>query len=313
LIARNSARRWLPGGIGLLLLALAQGAAAFKPGEAAGLLQKADSIKTSDPAGFATLLNSLEAQANDLSAAQQEVVHYLKGWKAAYDGEYATAISRLQATIKETHDVTLKFRANASIVNILILGSHYEQAFTQLSELLVLLPRVTDEAAREQGLVVAAQLYNEVGQYDLGMSFAQKLIDENWHGRGVCKGQDLRIRALMKSGRLRAVGPDIMAAIDECSKLNEMGYANFIRTYAATVYMSQNRFEDAIRLLRDHYDEARDTRYRRLISAYESLLAMAYKQEGKAPEARRFATSAVSNSVPNEFTEPLVMAYQLLY
>jgi hypothetical protein len=46
----------------------AQPAAAFQPTEAAAILQRADRIKTSDPAAFATLLDSLEAQSNDLSA-----------------------------------------------------------------------------------------------------------------------------------------------------------------------------------------------------------------------------------------------------
>ena len=55
--------RWFPGGVGLVLLAFAQVTpAAFEPGEAAGLIQKADRIKTADPEGFSTLLNSLLAE-----------------------------------------------------------------------------------------------------------------------------------------------------------------------------------------------------------------------------------------------------------
>src|SRR6201999_3291801 len=95
----------------------------------------------------------------------------------------------------ETHDVTLQFRAKASIINALVVSSHFEEAFAELTQLLVLLPKVTDPAAREQGLIVAAQLYNEVGQYDLAIAYSQKLMDENWLNRGVCRGSDLRLRA----------------------------------------------------------------------------------------------------------------------
>ena len=303
----------MPGGIGFLLLAFAQATPALQPGEAAGLLQKADRIKTAEPAEFTSLLDSLAAQLSELTPAQQEMVRYLQGWKSVYDGQYDVAISRLQATIRETHDVTLKFRAKASIINVLVVSSHYEEAFAELTQLLVLLPKVTDPAAREQGLIVTAQLYNEVGQYDLAISYSQKLMDENWLGRGVCKGYDQKLKAEVLSGKQRSVGPDFTAALDACTKLNELSYANYIRTYAAMVYVAHNQVDDAIRLLTEHYAEALQSHFPRLISRYESLLATAYQKKGNLPAARQFAIHTIENAVPNEISQPLVVAYHLLY
>jgi len=307
------ARRWLPGGIGFLLLAFAQATPALQPGEAAGLLQKADRIKTAEPAEFTSLLDSLAAQLSELTPAQQEMVRYLQAWKSVYDGQYDVAISRLQATIRETHDVTLKFRAKASIINALGVSAHYEEAFGELSQLLVLLPKVTDPAAREQGLSVAAQLYNEVGQYDLAIAYSQMLMDENWLGRGICKGYDQKLKAEVMSGKLRSVGPDFAAALDACTKLNELSYANYIRTYAATVYVAHNQVDDAIRLLTEHYAETLQSHFPRLISRYESLLAAAYQKKGNLPAAHQFAIHTIENAVPNEISQPLVVAYHLLY
>jgi diguanylate cyclase (GGDEF)-like protein len=286
---------------------------AFQPGEAAALLQKADRTKTSDPAGFTALLDSLQAQSQDLSAPQQEFLRYLRGWKSAYDGENETALERLRATVSETHDVTLKFRANASIINVLLVGSHYEEAFTHLTQLLVLLPKVTNPAAREQGLVVAAQLYNEVGQYDLGITYSQKVLDENWLGRGVCKGSDQKLKAEVQSGKIHSVGPEFAAAIEACNKLNEFAYASYIRTYAAVVYIQNNQLDEAIRLLTEHYPEVLQARYRHLISRFESLLAEAYQRKGNFTAARQFATRTIASAVPNEVTEPLVVANRVLY
>jgi len=295
------------------MVMFAQPAAAFQPAEAAAMLQKADLIKTSDPAGFAGLLDSLQAQSKDLSATQQEFLRYMLGYKAAYDAQYETALARFRATIRETHDVTLKFRANASIINVLLVASHYEEAFTQLTQLLVLLPKVTDLAAREQGLVVASQLYNDVGQYDLGIAYSQKVIDQNWLGRGLCKGSDQKLKGEVQGGRIRSVGAEFATAIEACNKLNELAYANFMRTYAATVYIANNQLDEAIRLLTEHYPEAVQTRYRHLISRFESLLAEAYQKKGNFPEARLFAERTIATAVPDEVTEPLVVAYRLLY
>lgn len=72
-----------------LLLAFAQATLAFQPDEAAGLLQKADRIKTAELAEFTALLDSLAAQSKDLTASQQEMLRYLQAWKIVYDGQYS--------------------------------------------------------------------------------------------------------------------------------------------------------------------------------------------------------------------------------
>jgi diguanylate cyclase (GGDEF)-like protein len=303
----------LLGGLGAALLLITQATTAFQPDEAATLLVKADRLKTADPAAFATLLDSLAAQMKDLSPAQQELVRYLQGWKSSWDGQYDDALSRFRATIRDTHDATLKFRANVGIINVLLLGSHYEEALTQLTQLLASLPQVADPSAREQGLVVAAQLYNGVGQYDLGITYAQKLIDENLLGRGLCKGMDQKLEAEVASGKRRVVGPDFSTGIDACARLNELAYANYIRTYAARVYITNNQIDDALRLLTEHYAEAVRTGYRKLISSYESLLAEVYQKKGNFAAARQFALAAIASAVPNEVTQPLVTAYRILY
>jgi diguanylate cyclase (GGDEF)-like protein len=65
--------------------------------------------------------------------------------------------------------------------------------------------------------------------------------------------------------------------------------------------------------LSDHYDEARNTHYPRLISAFEALLAEAYRGKGATVLARRYALSAIDSAAKNAYTEPLIIAYRVLY
>src|SRR5262249_43604981 len=90
-------------------------------------------------------------------------------------------------------------------------------------------------------------------------------------------------------------------------------YASVIRTYAVHILIDQGRFDEAIKLVRDHYDDVKQTRYPRLISEYDALLAQAYRQTGDAALVRQFATSAIEGGVKNQYTEPLAMAYRLMY
>ena len=311
--ARGRAGPWLAALAAALLLGLTHPAVALQAGEADRLLQQADSIKTSDPAGFSALLDTLQQQQSELSELQRAGLHFLQGWKGAFDGHYGAALSQLQATLQETSNTDLTFRIHAAIVNVLVLQSRYEEALTHLPQVLALLPEVKDPAAREHGLFVLGHLYDQVGQYDRGIRYADQLIQENWHGRGICKGSDLKLRAMLRSGQLVSVGPEVNAAIDACVQLNEFTNANNIRTYAAAVFLTQHLPDEAILLLGEHYSEVSHTGFRRLIAAYDSLLAQAYRDKGQIAQAREYALRTIASATPTEASEALVDAYRLLY
>jgi diguanylate cyclase (GGDEF)-like protein len=281
--------------------------------EAGALLKKADSIKTSDPTAFGIDLQALDTSAGTLSPDQLQYLRYLKGWRSAYEGDYQTAITTLESLIDESRDSTLRFRAGATVVNVLSIAAQYEQAFSRLSELMELLPQVEDQDAREQGLTVAAFLYNQVDQNDLGLRYAEQLIEHNRSASVVCTGQQLRMEALYRSRRLEPGDSTLAQAIDSCTRIGEFGYANVIRTYVARLYLGDGRGDDAIRLLKQHYEEVQKTRYPRLISEFDALLADAYLRMGDLAAAKQSGERAVAQSVKNEFTEPLASAYRVLY
>jgi diguanylate cyclase (GGDEF)-like protein len=51
----------------------------------------------------------------------------------------------------------------------------------------------------------------------------------------------------------------------------------------------------------------------RLTSEFDALLATAYRETGAADAARRYALQAIENGVRNQYTDPLVTAYRLMY
>ena len=277
------------------------------------LLRRADAIKTSSHAEFASLLKSLEERSEDLQPNQRDYLRYLTGWRYAYEGEYDTALRLLRSIADESSDVTVQFRARATMANVMAVATQYEEAFAQLGKLIEILPQVSDEAAREQGLAVAAYLYNQVSEYNLALNYAQMLESENWHGRGACRGAQLKLEALYKSVKLAGVDAQFQEGLDACTKSGEVLYAHAIRTYAARLYIDQGRFEEAIALLTSHYDDLQKTKYGRLISEFDALLATAYRATGDATLVRQHAQRAVAGAVKNQYTEPLVTAYRLLY
>src|SRR5437868_11948287 len=119
--ARNCPHRVLA-----LLFALGVSCAmAMAPDEAFRLLRKADSLKTADHAEFAAIVQLLEQQSATLPLPQQHYLRYLQGWKNAYDGQYETAIPALKAIVAESADATLRFRATATLVNVLAIATRH--------------------------------------------------------------------------------------------------------------------------------------------------------------------------------------------
>ena len=302
--------RALAGGLGVLL-SLFMGLAAASE-DFGQMLRKGDDLKTVDYPQFVSILQTVQQHAENLSAHDRVYLRYLEAWKNAYEGDDDTAIARLNAIANETDDATLKLRAGATAVNVLEVAKHYEEAFARMSSVLELLPSVPDKAARQQALLDAAQLYSEVGQYALALSYSQTVIEENAGGRGVCIGNRIKQYALYQKGSLKAIEPSMNSAIDACLKAGEPYNANALRMVAAMILIDQEKLDDAIKLLRDHYDEVKGSRNPRLLTRYDALLSDAYRKKGALSLARQYA-SDVTGSPLREFNEQLAVAYHVLY
>ncbi|WP_129641038.1 sensor domain-containing diguanylate cyclase [Peristeroidobacter agariperforans] len=312
-IRNDSVRHWLLGGIACLCLFAGGPLLAADGEDFAAMLQRADAVKTVDPAEFTRLIDQLHAQLDNLSGQQREHLQYLQGWRLAYAGEYAAAIPMLESLADKASDPTIQFRASVTATNVQMLATRYEGAFLQLNKLLNKLPEVTDKDARLQGMSVAADLYVLVGEYDLGIHYAERVAEENARGRGICRGEQIRLDALCKTKRITADDPALPAAIDACLRQGESMAANGIRSTQARLFLRENRVDEAINLLERYYSEVEQTRYPRGISEWESLMAQAYQRRGAGVNAQRMALRAAEHSVKNQFTLPLVGAYRVLY
>jgi diguanylate cyclase (GGDEF)-like protein len=277
------------------------------------LLSTADDIKLMDHARFESIVASLDRRSGELTAAQRAYLDYLHGWDEVYRGDYAAAIPTLTRISEGAADGTVRFRAGITLVNLLTIAARYKEGYRVLGRLVGQLPSITDAAARQQAMLVAAFLYEEVGQYDLSLKYARAVISENWQGAGVCKGGQIELRAMYRGGRLHRGDPEIQRVVDECVREGQLMFADESRSYAVRLDFDHGEVRDGIALLRAHYDEVQATHYARLIAEYDALLARGYARMGDAAAASRFAQAAIASSQANQFPEPLAQAYEVLY
>jgi len=283
------------------------------PDDFAQLLKLADSVKTSDHPEFLQLMKRLGAEAATLSPQQQLHLRYLQAWEVGYQGDYETATPLLNAIIAESTDATLRFRAGTTLANNFAIGAHYEDAFVRISQLLNQLPQIADKDARIQVLGVSSMLYNEAGQYDLGLNYANQMLRENPVGDGDCKGRLFQVQSLYESGKFSTFDSQASEAIDACSNASEFLYANGVRFYVASFDIQHGQSFAAIKLLQKYYVEVQNIDYPELTSDFDAALAQAYWNEGEVALAQQYAKAAVDGGVKHEFTKSLTSAYEVLY
>jgi diguanylate cyclase (GGDEF)-like protein len=297
----------------LLVSAAGAAIAAVTATDPAALLSLADGMKLGDHARFESLIDSLDQRAGELSPAQRAHLEYLHGWDEVYRGEYPAAIATLTHLSGEQASETLRFRAGVTLVNVFVITGRYKEAYARLDALMDALPDITDPAARQQALLVAGFLYEEVGQYDLSLTYARRVIRENWGGEGLCKGGEIEIQAMYRSGRLGAADPELRRVADACARKGQLMYVDSIQAFAARADFDHGEVMNGLALLRAHYDEVQQNRYSRLIAEYDALLARGYLQAREPAAASRFARSAIAVSTVYRLSQPLAEAYDVLY
>ncbi len=296
-----------------LWLAMGCAGVASASESAAQLLREADALKTSRYIDFVALMEQLEARDEALAADEAEYLRYLRAWQRAYVGDYPQALESLQDLADSAAAPLIRFRALASMVNVLTIVRRYQPAYEGMAQMLERLPEIDNAEAREQALLTAAQIHIQVGQFDLALRYLDTVLAESLSDRVQCRAMQVRLDALYQSAVLRADDPQHEQAWSRCANAEEWIFASLVRSNLGRVLVREGRYADALTMLNENYAQALETRYARLMSDFESLLAQAYWALGDTAQAEHFAQLAIAHPAQLSFAEPLLVAHRVLY
>lgn len=297
----------------MLLLLAVHAAQTASSDQFEGWLANADRIKSSDYTQFAALLNQLEAESTSLTPKQRQLLAFLRAWQRNYSGEFDRAIIEFKNVVDNADDEVLRTRAGAAMINAMAIARRYSEAYSYLDLLIQRLPQISDPKARDQILHVAALLNNEAGQYDLALDYSTRLLNQSVGGRGECMARQLLVQTRYELDQLDPLGSEVAQALASCERNDEPIFANFVRVFVVRRLIDRHQYAEAAKMLRDKYDEIQATRYPRLTSEVDELLAQAYFLAGDITQAKAYALRVVDKRVATEVTNPLVNAYKLLY
>ncbi len=277
------------------------------------LLAQAEIARSSDPVQFQQDLRQLNAAMAQATPPQRQHIAYLNAYALIYASHFDQGVGQAKQLIAATADINMKFRAGALIVNAYALNGQFNEGLHQLEQTLSLIDRVDDPVLRQHGLLAAAQLYSQIGQYPLARHYAEAVIAAPASARWLCIASFVEFEALLHQHALPDDEGGLVQGIAQCTAQREMLMANLIRVTLDRKWVAQGQREHAITSLQDHLAEVQATRYPRLIAEVHSLLGELLYARGDMEAAQAEASLAVAQGAGILDTPPLVAAYKTLY
>jgi diguanylate cyclase len=289
--------------------------AAAAPGSPAfeAMLKQAEAVRSADPAQFQSLLGQMNSSLGVASPAQRQQLQYLKAYHLAYTGRFDLGIESAKKLFTEATDVNVRFRAGSLIVNGYAATRDFTQGLRYLEQTLALEDQIDDPELKHHGWSAAGVIYNQVGQFEQGKLFAERMLADKPSPRTRCFAGAIRLESMYGLGPLSGEDAAIEALMSQCDDVGEQVAANYARVQLARLWGDRGDHSKALALLYGHLPAIEATRYPRLIGEVHSVLAEQNLALGYRAEAEFHAREAIKNSAGIQHSLPLVAAYRVMY
>ncbi|WP_170309620.1 GGDEF domain-containing protein [Litorilituus lipolyticus] len=274
-------------------------------------LEEADNVKSSNPSKFSELLSSLEEQKKLLDNEQRYYLRYLQAYQLAFSGKTEKSKTILKEILGSEASETIKFRSRLTLINFYAYNRNWADGLSNLTVLLEELPKINNEQYQNDGLALAAMFYNQIGQYSLGLTYANQLEKQTKDARQNCLAKMFKFESIFYTTDLKVDPIEIESAINACNK--EPIAANLLRTYVAEMHIQDEQLEHANTLLLKYIHEVESVKYVRLIVRFYSLIAETYFKQSDFEKSAYYSNKTIEKAVNIPTTQGVINSYKFLY
>ncbi|MDR6992530.1 GGDEF domain-containing protein [Luteimonas sp. 3794] len=274
--------------------------------------EHARALRTTDPKALGPLLDQLEASADTLSETQRHRLTILRAHQMAVTGNTRKAITSLRRLTTMDTPEALRYEAGALLANTYAITREFEEALRILEQVLPLQQAVADREIRYNGLQVAGVVYNQVGEFRIGMDYAQQVLASEPDARSLCIASNLVLESKIGLD-LPITQAEADGAVGHCDRAGEPILAGFSRGYAAAWLHRIGRTADAVALLDGYVGKVEAAGYPLLIGQFHSALAEYRMALGQHAAAARHARATVEAISSLKSALALAVAYRTLY
>lgn len=230
-----------------------------------------------------------------------------------FEGNYTKSETQLRDVIDHSGDTTLAAKASGLLLMNLGVNQRYEEAFALANRLTAELPRIKDPMARYSILMNVSQMLDLAGQIDLAIKYARMMEDATPPGETRCLPLSLQIAALYNGKRLTSSSPELQHGIDACVAARQPVVTNTIWLVLGSIYLDENQPGKAMALLDRIGPSIRINHYYPHMLSSQAERAQAYAKLGNDNDAKNAALAAVGMAQPDDISEWLMVAYEVLY
>lgn len=284
----------------------------FTTEDIATKLQLAEEKKHSDPELFKKILFELKQQPR-IKAEQQYHLDLLFTSYFIYSSQYDKAEPKLKALLHSNAGELIKFRANYSLVLVSTVTKNWLDGLKYVATNIKLLPTIKNSEHYQNSLITTIMFYSQMGQYQLALSYIDKLSKQKLSAKNSCGLKQLSLEAKFNLNKLTISDSDFDNAIDECINADFLIPAHIVRIHKAKLFLQERKPEQALNYLLNYLDEVNTTQYPMLIAEMNNVLANIYWQLNDVKNAKEFTINALANNPNVSNLLQGVETYSLLY
>lgn len=273
-------------------------------------------LRTDDPQAFVAQVRSLDSMPLPANVAQREFLRFLQANRANLEGRFAEAAALATPLADSAEDPRLRLRAGAFVINMLAGTRDFEEGLRRLDALLRAHPMPDPTLLAEQRTLwgVASLFYNELGQYPLGIEYAERVLASNPTPIEACGLGTQRAMSRLSLADQTQTEADFTALEATCQNARfRVTSEGFLPLTLARFLRDRDRSAEALQLLERRLGSIESTRYPRLVAEAYALDAELLLAAGRVRQAERQARRAIETAKDTPTSLPVAMAEQVLY
>ncbi|WP_414830324.1 diguanylate cyclase [Alteromonas sp. H39] len=210
-------------------------------------LQKADNIKSVDPAALSDIIDELDDLKATFSRPQTAYYLFLKGYKLGITGQYSQAAETYISSLAIAEDIELRVKILTSYVNLLGVNREAAKGYQVAQQLWSILPQASDES-RNAALTRLSIFYNQIEDYQAAINAASSVISSSEDPRSICYAYYTLVEAKYNLNHELEPGK-IESYSKHCKKEGEVNVQAILNIYQARVLHDAGQSASAIELL----------------------------------------------------------------
>lgn len=276
-----------------------------------------EKIRLTNPELFASQLEILKSQYQEMSDYQVCHTKYLENYLLAFQGKNILAINGLEQLLQSCEDLKVRIRINALLANLSIMSGDFEKSSMNIDLVIQNAEQTSDLNSRNMAYSAASIVYDSLGQKDLSQQYSQLLYNNNPNIENKCRAQFFSFLADIEKQTAIDLSSAYQKSIKDCENAKNKLFTLFLNVYYAEYQIKNIAFNDVaiastLNRLSAIEGDVNSIGYPNLQALYFAVKARLLLMSGQISDAQSSAEKSLQLNQSIGNSEQLIIALKVL-